>query len=97
LTELGLEAKGKEMRFVACVVLFVASNSCPVSAAPEQCLSIKSGIDRQACYDRQASDSTERRKSGLSANPTLVVDPIEKLKVEDDRLSKRLQGICRGC
>jgi len=85
------------MRFVAGVVLFVAINSCPVSAAPEQCLSIKSGIDRQACYDRRANNSTDRRKSGLSTNPTLVDDPIEKLKAEDDRLTKRLQGICRGC
>jgi hypothetical protein len=85
------------MRFVACIVLFAAISSCPVSAAPEQCLSIKSGIDRQACYDRQANNSAERRKSGLSANPTLADDPIAKLKAEDDRLTKRLQGICRGC
>jgi hypothetical protein len=81
------------IKFIACVVLFVAVNS-PLSAAPEQCLSIKSGTDRQACYDRQAS---ERAKGQKSSDNSKTVDPIEKLKLEDDRLGKRLQGICRGC
>ena len=82
------------IKFIACIVLLIAINS-PLSAAPEQCLSIKSGTDRQACYDRQASDRAEGRKSGISDNPKM--DPIEKMKLEDDRLAKRLQGICRGC
>ena len=28
---------------------------------------------------------------------TKMIDAIDRMKVEDDRLTKRLQGICRGC
>jgi len=84
------------IKLIACVVLLVSITWSPLPAAPEQCLSIKSGVDRQACYDRQANDRAERPKPALAGNPK-VDDPIEKLKLEDDRLAKRLQGICRGC
>jgi hypothetical protein len=93
---LGNESQQNMIKLTAWVVLLVAINSAPLSAAPEQCLSIKRGVDRQACYDRQASDRAESQKSGLSDNPKMD-DPIAKLKLEDDRLAKRLQGICRGC
>jgi hypothetical protein len=84
------------MKFVLWLTILVAINCSAAFAAPEQCLSIKSKVDRQACSDRQANDLAAKRKAGLS-DKLETMDPIAALKLEDDRLAKRLQGICRGC
>ena len=52
--------------------------------------------ERQACEDRKAASLAPKREPGLSDNPKMM-DSVEILKLEDDRLAKRLRGICRGC
>jgi hypothetical protein len=72
----------------------------PVFAASEICNSIEANKDRLACFDRQASPaqgSKPRAKSTKSPAGTTYVDPVDSLKAENDRVSARLKGICRGC
>jgi hypothetical protein len=71
------------------------------AAADEQCRSIKTDKARLACLERGASSdqgsngeaaaSTDRRPDGS------FVDPVDWLKTENDKVSARLKGICRGC
>jgi hypothetical protein len=64
------------------------------AAAPGECRFIQSRKERNACYERQeAAKAAAPPKSGR----TRTNDAIEQMKLEDDRLTRRLQGICRGC
>jgi hypothetical protein len=67
----------------------------PSFAAVEQCRHIKGRADREACYERQSKSLAEKRKPGAAVNAT--IDPVDSLKAENDRVNRRLQGICRGC
>jgi hypothetical protein len=84
------------IKLVACIIFLLAINSSVVFAGSEQCRLIKLSLERQACYDRQSSSPGAKREPGLSDNPKMM-DSVEILKLEDDRLAKRLKGICRGC
>jgi hypothetical protein len=73
----------------------------PASAVNEHCRSIKSDKERLACFDREAS-STQR--GNTEARPTTdqkavgaFVDPVEWLRAENDKVTARLKGVCRGC
>ena len=83
------------MKFFACVLLAVMISFAPVSAAVEQCRFINSKADRKACYDRQAKALAAKRK------PDAVDDTksksLDEIGIENDRLSKSLRSICRGC
>jgi len=72
----------------------------PAMARAELCSSIRSAQERLACFDREASRAPEnkRQTSGTVPNPEKpVVDPVDWLKAENEKLSMRLKGICRGC
>jgi hypothetical protein len=72
----------------------------PVFAATELCRSIGSDKERLACFDRETSpvqaNKRQTRPTEETAAPTFV-DPVEALKTENDKVSARLKGICRGC
>ena len=95
-----LERKTAMIKLVACLTVLLAINSSPAVAASKHCANIKPGSERQACEDGRAGlikpGSTAKREPGLSDNPKMI-DSVELLKQEDDRVAKRLQGICRGC
>ncbi|MDQ8731646.1 hypothetical protein [Bradyrhizobium sp. LHD-71] len=80
------------MKTFACVALAAALGSSSVFAATTECRFIQSRKERNACYDQQ---SAARQKAGSEG--TKSVDPIDGMKSEDDRLTRRLQGICKGC
>ena len=84
------------MRFAIGVGFLATINCWAALAAPEECRLIKTEAVRQACYHRQPNPVEAKRALSLSDN-SRVLDPVEALKLEDDRLAKRLQGICRGC
>lgn len=72
----------------------------PVFAAAESCHSIAADKERLACFDRQASPaqgSKPMAKSTKGSAETIYDDPVDSLKTENDRVSARLKGICRGC
>ena len=84
------------MKFVlwnAALLLFTAVAASSASAV-EQCRQIKVKADREACYDRQSRALAEKRQAGAGK---ASIDPVDRLKIENDRVSKRLQSICRGC
>jgi hypothetical protein len=84
------------IKFIACLTFLLAINSSAAFAGSEQCRLIKLSLERQACEDRKAASLVPKREPGLSDNPKMM-DSVEMLKLEDDRLAKRLRGICRGC
>jgi hypothetical protein len=65
----------------------------PALAETTQCRFIEARKDRNACYERQKTAKQAPAKS----NGTRMGDAVDQMKLEDDRLTKRLQGICRGC
>ena len=75
--------------------------SSPVFATVEQCRSIGPDKERLACFDKEASlvhgdkQQTKATKGGSAVST--FVDPVESLKAENDKVSTRLKGICRGC
>jgi hypothetical protein len=83
------------MRSVACA-LFAVMISCPAAqAAVEQCRFIQSRTDREACYDRQAKWLAARRKPDPPVDAS--TKSLDDIGIENDRLSKSLRSICRGC
>ena len=84
------------MKFLAWVMVFAAIGSSPVFAAVEQCRFIKAKAERQACYDRQAIALAAKRRPGVS-DSSRMADEVERMKLEDERLTRRLRSICRGC
>ena len=72
----------------------------PTVARAELCSAIISDRQRLACFDREASwaEVKARPTSGNLTKPELpIIDPVDWLKAENDKLSMRLRGICRGC
>jgi hypothetical protein len=94
------------IKLFACLTVLLAINCSPALAASKHCQNIKPGVERQACEDGKAESikpgsikpgsTAAKREPGLSDNPKMI-DSVELLKQEDDRVAKRLQGICRGC
>jgi cell division protein FtsI/penicillin-binding protein 2 len=85
------------MKLLALVLLASMIGSTSLSAAVEQCRFINSKPDREACYDRQEKALAAKRKAEpVEDTKTRSVDDVE-MKLENDRLSKSLRSICRGC
>jgi hypothetical protein len=83
------------MKLFNYVALFIMIVSSPSFAALEECRFIKAKTEREACYDRQSKFLAEKRKP-TAANKS-PIDPVDQLKIENDRVSRRLRSICRGC
>ena len=86
----------KLMRLSACVWLFFALATSPAVAGVrvDACQVIPQGAKRATCYDRESIAAKHATSDSTDQN---VKDPIEQMKIEEDNLTKRLQGICRGC
>ena len=88
--------KTTRIMFAALVFLAVL----PAASGAKLCSTIKSDRERLACFDREASraEPGERPTSGSPTKPGLaIIDPVDLLKAENEKLSMRLRGICRGC
>jgi hypothetical protein len=75
------------------IALAVLLGGSPALAATGECRFIQSRKERNACYEQQAAAKAAAPKSGN----TKMIDAVDQMKIDDDRLTKRLQGICRGC
>jgi hypothetical protein len=86
------------MKLSACVWLLAALPSSPATAGVkiDACQVIPAGVKRATCYDRQ-SDAIPAKHAGSDTIDPKIKDPIEQMKIEEENLTKRLQGICRGC
>jgi type VI secretion system VasI family protein len=72
----------------------------PAFAAAERCRTIAAEKERLACFDRAAAPAQgDKRQAGAKEEGTgsKFVDPVDSLKAENDKVSARLKGICRGC
>jgi len=76
----------------ALAILGLAMLTNAALAAPKQCRHIDSRKERNACYEQQRQDAKKK-----PAQPANMGNAIDQMKLENDRLTKRLQGICRGC
>lgn len=75
------------------VVLAASLGSGAAFAETAQCRFIQSRNDRNVCYERQSA----AKQTSTESSSTKMIDAIDRMKLDDDRLTKRLQGICRGC
>jgi hypothetical protein len=66
-----------------------------VAAAPGECRHIQSRKERNACYEQQKA--APKKRAAPTSHRDEMDDTVDRLKLENDRLNKRLQGICRGC
>jgi hypothetical protein len=84
------------MKFLQASVMVVTLIGATQSFAKvEQCRFMDSKPDREACYDRQ-SKTLAAKKAEAAAKPA-PADPLERMKLDDEALSRRLRSICRGC
>ena len=70
--------------------------AAPALAAVEQCRFILARVDREACYQRQATALAAKRKPGPTGDTT-TMETLQEMRWEDDAVYKSLRGICRGC
>lgn len=83
----------KLLQISATVAVLVGAS--PAFAKVEQCRFIDSRSDRQACYDRQTK-ALAAKQAEAAAKPK-TTDSFERMKLEDEAMSRRLKSICRGC
>jgi hypothetical protein len=88
--------QGIIMKAFVCFALLVMHSVTPVSAASDECRSLQSRMERSACH-RQQGKPVAAKRAETASDKDRMIDPVERMKVEDDRLAKRLRGICRGC
>jgi hypothetical protein len=84
---------------VACGVFAMLTSAglilaTPAASAAGECRHIQSRKERNACYEQQKAKP--KRAAPTSARDEMD-EQVDRLKLENDRLNKRLQGICRGC
>ena len=82
------------------MVGMVVLTTSPVFASTELCRSIGSDKERLACFDREAAAVQENKRQTKATTETAgstFVDPVESLTAENDRVTARTKGICRGC
>ena len=65
-----------------------------------ECRSLPSVQERQDCYVRRAeSELSTKQESGAASNRAGSTEPglLDALRRENDQVSAKLMGICRGC
>ena len=83
------------MKPFSCVLFAVMVSCSPALAAVEQCRFIQSKTDREACYERQEKTLAAKRKPAVPDEAK--TKSLDEIQIENDRLSKSLRSICRGC
>jgi hypothetical protein len=71
-----------------------------IAAAPasaiEQCRFIPGKAEREACYERQATELAAKRKAEPSIN-TNTIESLQQMRRDDEGVYRSLRSICRGC
>lgn len=78
----------------ATLIALLASSAVFGAPAADDCQTIQAGVGRAICYDKRPKTQAELRAAEDAAK---FKDPLEQMRLEQDKLSKRLNGICRGC
>jgi hypothetical protein len=65
------------------------------ASAVEQCRFIQAKPEREACYQRQETELTAKKKPESRRDPTM--EAVQQMKQEDQALDRQIHGICRGC
>lgn len=84
--------KAANVRSFGLILLSFIVLTGTASAETKQCRLFDSRKERNACYEEQ------KRASKQPASPRAKMsEDIDQLKLENDRLTRRLRDICRGC
>lgn len=78
---------------VSCVTM--ALSTTPAKAV-EQCRFIQARAEREACYQRQETELSAKRKPSEPRRDA-AMESLERMKQEDQALDRQIHGICRGC
>ena len=85
----------------AVLIASTAVSAAPVTAnAPADvnpCRSIGERGAGAACYHSRPKAIAAAKRAPEAAADAKVKDPLEQMKLDEEKLSKRLQRICRGC
>lgn len=82
------------------IIALGALFATPAFPASEICHSIPSDKARLACFDKQGTPvdtGNQKARTTKESAGSKFVDPADLLKAENDRVTARLKGICRGC
>lgn len=68
-----------------------------VSAKVEHCRHIANRLERDVCYKRQDEARLAAQKATEAKARPSVTNTNELIRLENERASAKLKGICRGC
>ena len=68
----------------------------PDAGAVEQCRFITTNPEREACYQRQEGELSEK-KAPPPPRRDATMEALQQMKREDAELDRQIHGICRGC
>jgi hypothetical protein len=66
-------------------------------AAAEDCKANQNSLAMLVCMDQQAAARAKENRNLEKVPRSTIVDPVDQLKAENDKVGARLKGICRGC
>jgi len=89
-------SKGSMVATAASLLLASAIFSIAPTFAVEQCRFIQPKPEREACYERQASELAAKRKPE-TPRQSKTMESLEQMKHEDEALNQQIHSICRGC
>lgn len=80
--------------FASTIVIIIVSTGAAYAQPSEQCRQIKDRKERHKCYARQdAAKASTKPKANLSK----MDSDLDRLKRENDLMTKKLRSICKGC
>ena len=78
------------------LLIFVGLMIAAPASAIEQCRFIPGKAEREACYERQATELAAKRKPEPSIN-TNTIESLQQMRRDDEGVYRSLRSICRGC
>ena len=87
------------MRFRNFAIMnFLLLVTSPAFSAGERCPSISDSKERLACFDREIKPTLPvKQKPAASKASEKTGKYVDQMQAENDRVTRRLKGICRGC
>lgn len=79
------------------VMVLITASSTTAHARIEQCRHIGNRFERDACYKRQDEARQAAQKAAEARPKQSASNAEEQLRLENERVSSKLNGICRGC
>jgi len=78
-------------------MLFTCGVALEAASKEDECQELPVGVGRAVCYNKQKEPPTNN-PTPSGATPKAATDnSADQSKLEDEKLTKKLKAICRGC